>query len=343
MRRKSHGLCAAAVEITKNQHPLLIIIIIISPFHAGQCAGKRVLSVPAHEIRFRLSHNKNHSLMVQFKYSSSSLPSSSLASRMRAKQHNTRHGHTHTQSHSNIQTIGRKMNSPVRRMRRLSSAKNWQESVDEITIIFQWTHTCEAHSWDRIHIRGEPCWLAGMCSFFFPEHDSIENALPSMDAAVNVAAVRIVVWESDRMHRWELLVVSCEKRTAAAAQFSIQRQCRSGWIFVSCAATKISMKYHFVSVCIGRTKLQHRLRGATENSFPLNLSQSLRRWYLLNNGSKQFSRNNFFFRAQFRRMVLYLYRELWVRRENNIKLFLCKTISKKIYQTKSVCVRERVP
>lgn len=87
-----------------------------------------------------------------------------------------------------------------------------------------------------------------------PELYSIENALLSMDAAavdsrrcLGIGSIWTVNAQQQRQSPYHIIQHHSQNIVTASAS------CR--------AATKISMKYYFVSVCIGRTEVQHRFRG----------------------------------------------------------------------------------
>lgn len=117
--------------------------------------------------------------------------------------------------------------------------------------VFQWTsHTRAPHSWDRIHAVGD-----GRVLGFYSSTTQLKmhwRRCWMLSPHATSSGLWIVferepfVWTGNAQqphiiqHQSQNIVTSGESRRAA---------------------TKISMKYHFVSVCIGRTKLQHRLRG----------------------------------------------------------------------------------
>lgn len=151
------------------------------------------------------------------------------------------------------------------RMRQLSSVEKMTRVCWRDYDVFQWTYTCEnaqlrpypyRHAgvymysrfvWTRLNWK---CIAVDGCC---RQHCRRSHRCLGIESYVSTRAVRVYCVNAQQPHFHPAPMPNV---TAG------ESLCR--------AATKISMKYHFASVCIGRTKLQHRLRGASEefHSYP---------------------------------------------------------------------------
>lgn len=174
--------------------------------------------------------------MVQFKYSSSSLPVIIIINISIMDATNT------------TNTCTNQMNLPLllgRACVDFPVPKNDKSLLTKLRCIPVNAHTPTGQ------LRPYPCTHTVRVCWFSFEHDSIENALaPMLDAA----AARDVVWAFDLVWTRAIRVNSANARQPHIIQHQSQNIVTAGES--RRAATKI-----FVSVCIGRTKLQHRSRG----------------------------------------------------------------------------------
>lgn len=206
-------------------------------------------SVPAHEIRFRLSHNKNHSLMVQFKYSSSSLPVIIIINISITDATNT----THTRTH--------KMNLPL--VRHCACVDFPVPECDKSLLTKRRCIPVDLAHTRTAQLRPYPCSRRWACIGVLFEHDSIENALAPMLDAV---AARDVVWALDRI-RTRAIRVNWERTAAAHHPAPKPKHRNVGWI--------ASCRHKNLDEISFRFSLHWANKASTSSSWPLKFNVAL--------------------------------------------------------------------